>query len=57
MVKSLKGTKVCSQNLGHMTKMASTSIYGKKHSKIFRTCRRIFTKIGMINLGLQPIIV
>ena len=29
------GTKVCSQHLGHMTKMASTPIYGKNPSKIF----------------------
>ena len=29
------GMKVCSQNLGHMTKMASTSMYGKNPSKSF----------------------
>ena len=29
------GTKVCWQHLGHMTKMATTPIYGKKPSKIF----------------------
>ena len=26
---SIGGTKVCSRHLGHMTKMAATSIYGK----------------------------
>ena len=29
------GTKVCSQGLGHMTKVAATHIYGKNPSKIF----------------------
>ena len=34
---------------GHITKMAATPIYGKNPSKIFfsRTCRPIFTKLGM----------
>ena len=43
------GTKVCSQHLGHMTKMAALPIYGKNPSKIFfsRTSRPIFTKLGM----------
>ena len=42
------GTKVCSRHLGHMTKMAATSIYGKNPSKIFpRTGRPIFTKLGI----------
>ena len=43
------GTKVCSQHLGHMTKMAATPIYDKTPSKIFysRTGRPIFTKLGM----------
>ena len=27
------GTKFCSRHLSHMTKMAATPIYGKKHSK------------------------
>ena len=38
-----------SQNLGHMTKMAATPIYGKNHSKIFfsRTGWPIFMKLGM----------
>ena len=27
------GTKVCSRHLGHMTKMATTPIYGKNPSK------------------------
>ena len=52
------GTKVCSQHLGHMTKMAATPIYGKNPSKIFsETGRPIFTKLGMKHRGLQPIIV
>ena len=29
-----RGTKVCSQHLGHMNKMATTPIYGKNPSKI-----------------------
>ena len=43
------GTKFCSRHLGHMTKMATTPIYGKNPSKIFfsRTGRPIFTKLGM----------
>ena len=43
------GTKVCSRHLGHMTKMAATSIYGKNPSKIFfsRTGGPIFTKLGI----------
>ena len=43
------GTKFCSRHLGHMTKMASTPIYGKNPSKIFfsRTGGPIFTKLGM----------
>ena len=43
------GTKFCSRNLGHMTKMAATPKYGKNPSKILfsRTGRPIFTKLGM----------
>ena len=43
------GTKFCSRHLGHMTKMAATSIYGKKPSKTFfsRTGGQIFTKLGI----------
>ena len=38
------GTIFCSRHLGHMTKMAATSIYGKNPSKIFsRTGRPIST--------------
>ena len=53
------GTKVCSQHLGHMTKMAATPIYGKNPSKIFfsRTGGPIFSKLGMKHRGLLPIIV
>ena len=45
----VRGTKVCSGHLGHMTKMAATPIYGKNPSKIFfsRTSWLIFTKLGM----------
>ena len=41
--------KVWSRNMGHVTKMAATPIYGKKYSKIFfsRTGRSIFMKLGM----------
>ena len=43
------GTKFCSQDLGHMTKMAATPIYGENPSKTFfsRTGGPIFTKLGM----------
>ena len=52
------GKKVSSRHLGHMTKMAATPIYGINPSKIFsRIGRPIFTKLGMFNRGLQPIIV
>ena len=53
------GTIFCSRHLGHMTKMAATSIYGKNPSKIFfaRTGGPIFMKLGMQHRGLQPIIV
>ena len=52
------GTKFCSRHLGHVTKMAAKPIYGKKTSKIFfsRTGGPIFTKLGMLHQGLQPII-
>ena len=52
------GTKFCLRHLGHMTKMAATPIYGKNPSKIFfsRTGGPIFTKLGMYDQGLQPII-
>ena len=38
----------CSRHLGHMTKMAATPIYGKKHSNHFfsRTGRPISMKLG-----------
>ena len=43
------GTIFCSRHLGHMTKMATTPIYGKNPSKIFlsRTGGPIFTELGM----------
>ena len=43
------GTIFWSRNLGHMTKMAATPIYGQNPSKIFfsRTGGPIFTKLGM----------
>ena len=42
-----------------MTKMAATLIYGKKSSKVvfFGTGGPISTKLGMLHLELQPIIV
>ena len=50
------GMKVYINGLGHMTKMATTPIYGKNPSKIFfsRTGGPIFTKLGMYNRGLLP---
>ena len=46
------GTIVCSRGLGHMTKMATTPIYGKNPSKIF------FSRIkGQMTLWLETIIV
>ena len=43
------GTKVCSRDLDHMTKVTVTPIYDKYHSKIFfsRTGGPISTKLGM----------
>ena len=39
-----------------MTKMAAMPIYGKNPLKIFSgTGRPIFTKLGMLHRGLQPI--
>ena len=54
-----RGTKVYINGPGHMTKMAPTLIYGKNPSKIFfsKTGGPIFTKLGMYNRGLLPIIV
>ena len=44
-----RGDESLIPNLGHMTKMAATPIYGKNHSKIFfsRTGGPISTKLGM----------
>ena len=43
------GTKVCSNGLGHMTKMAATLIYGKNPLNIFffRTRRPMTLGLGM----------
>ena len=43
------GTKVCSNDPGHMTKMAAMPIYGKKNLKIFffGTKRPMTLKFGM----------
>ena len=47
----LGGMKVCSQDLGHMTKMAAMPIYGKNPSKIFsRTGGPISTKLDFLSL-------
>ena len=53
------GTKVCSRGLGHMTKMATTPIYGEKPSKIFfsRTKGLMTLWLSMKHWGLGPIIV
>ena len=42
-------TKVCSNGLGHMTKMAAMPIYGKNPKKIFfsRTRRPMTLGLGM----------
>ena len=54
-----RGTKVYVNGPGHMTKLATTPIYGKNPSKIFfpRTGRPIFTKLGMKHRELLPIII
>ena len=54
-----RGKKVCSQHLGHMTKMAATPIYGKNLSKIFFyiTVGPISKILGMFHKEHQPIIV
>ena len=43
------GTKVCPQNPGHMTKMAATSIHGKKTLKnlLLQNRQADFSKLGM----------
>ena len=52
------GLKLLFRNLGRLTKMAVTLIYGKNHSQICsRTGRPISTKLSKQHLGLQPIIV
>ena len=49
------GTKVCSNGLGHMTKMAATPIYGKNPLKIYfsRTRRSMTLGLGMWHLGSE----
>ena len=44
-----RGTKVCSNGFGHMTKMAAMPIYGKNPLKIFssRTRRLMTSGLGM----------
>ena len=51
--------KIYLHDAGHMTKLAAMPIYGKNLSKIYfsRTGGPIFTKLGMLHWGLQPIIV
>ena len=50
--------KIHEHDAGHMTKMATTPLYGKNTSKIFfsETVGPISTKLCMKHLGLQPII-
>ena len=43
------GTKVCSNGPGHMSKMATTPIYGKNPFKIFIKNRRLMTLV--CNIG------
>ena len=54
-----KEMKIHDHDAGHMTKMATTPIYGKNLSKIFvsETGKPISTKLVMKHLGLRPIIV
>ena len=48
------GTNVFINNLGHMTKMATTPIYGKNPSKFFsRTAGPISKKLGMKHRELE----
>ena len=49
------GTKACSNSPGHMTKMASTPIYGKKPLKIFSRTRgpKSLFSLDMLNLMRQ----
>ena len=51
--------KIYEYDVGHMTKMATKTIYGKNPSKIFFSGAGgpISTKLGMQYWGLQPIIV
>ena len=54
-----KEMKIHEHDAGHMTKVAATLIYGKNPSKIFSldTGGPISTKLGMLHLGFQPIMV
>ena len=49
------GTKVCINSPGHMSKMATTPIYGKTYFKIFfyRTVSPMNLKRGMQHQGLK----
>ena len=51
--------KLREHGAGHLSKMVATSIWGKNPSKIFFSgiCGPISTKVGMQQLGLQPIII
>ena len=51
--------KIHEHDAGHMTKMAASPLYSKNTSQIFfsGTHRPISTKLGMLHLGLQLIIV
>ena len=53
------GAKVCLRGLGHMTKMATTPIYGKNPAKIFfsRTKGPMTLWLSMWHWGLGPIII
>ena len=49
------GTKFCSNDPGHKTKMATTPIHGRNSSKIFsRTISRMTLVLGMQHWGLGP---
>ena len=51
-----QGMKVCSGNLGHMTRTAATPIYGKNPLKIFFSGTKwpMNLGLGMQHWGLGP---
>ena len=52
----MRGTKVCSEDLGQMTKVAATPIYGKQTLKVFFSGAKapMNLELGMQHLVFRP---